>query len=177
MIIISIDFLDSLKRVKSISIPLASWCIIEHAIKWSILHLSFPHTLIPSIFKQNVFVIVLLVYILVLFNFLAIFKLSQVIEAKDITVTHARYVLNFILETLILVLPNILVFPLFLKVLLAVHVQVHLILEHDVDFLLELSNAGNVVFYLGVLSPNFLHSRELLFLKDQVPCVLSDRHL
>ena len=85
----------------------------------------------------------MLVHIFILLNFFSIFKFSQIIYAEDITVTHSWYMLNFIFEDLILGLPNFLVFPevklavSLLKVLLAIHVEVHLVLKHDIDFLLE----------------------------------------
>lgn len=135
--------------------------------------------MIPCVFKQYVLVITLLIYIFILLDLFSIFKFSQIIYAEDITVTHAGYVLNFIFEDLILGLPNVLVFPevkltvSFLEVLLAIHVEIHLVLKHDVDFLLEFRDACEIILDLGVLSP-FFHCRQLLLLEDQITCVLGD---
>jgi len=90
--------------------------------------------------------------------------------------------LNFIFEDLILRLPNFLVFPevklavSLLKVLLAIHVEVHLVLKHDIDFLLEFRDTCEIILDLGVLSP-FFHCRQLLLLQDEITCVLGDGNL
>ena len=77
--------------------------------------------------------------------------------------------LNFIILNLVLRMPNVFVFPevklavSLLKILLAIHVEVHLILKHDIYFLFEFRDACEIILDLGVLSP-FFHCRQLLLL-------------
>jgi len=75
-----------------------------------------------------------MVYVLVFLNLPAIFEVPQIIEAKHITVTHSGDMLNFIFESLVLWLPNVFVFPVIefaiglLEILLAIHIEIHLVL-------------------------------------------------
>jgi hypothetical protein len=49
--------------------------------------------------------------------------------------------------------------------LFSVHIQVHLILQHDIDLVFELGDARHVIFHLRIPTG---------FLKDQICCILSD---
>jgi hypothetical protein len=77
-----------------------------------------------------------------------IFEVPQVIESEYISVTHAGHMLDFAFH--VFGAPDIVALPglELLHWVFSVHVEVHLILKHDVDLVFELGDASHVVFHL-----------------------------
>lgn len=63
--------------------------------------------------------------------------------------------LNFVFKIVLLLPDTFLVeFAIrLLETLLTIHIKIHLVLQHDVNFLLKLCNACDVTLDLGILSP------------------------